>query len=213
MPLSTTISNDRVNVAADGAWTSDEAAALEPQIETLLGLARHPCAIARSARAKRDRHFWRLPARKADAQSGAKPGGSRSAACRQRFRGLMAEVERVETSPMPRSGGGSNSLFSSRSAARIFAAFAYIVTFTDMLGAVVTALLRVIANPRRLRFTSLVSQLDRVGLQAVPIILLITFLIGGDHRAAGHLPFPQIRRRELCRRSGRHIWCCAKSAC
>ena len=35
------------------------------------------------------------------------------------------------------------------------------------------------ARPRDFRFTSAVHQLDRVCWQAVPIILLITFLIGG----------------------------------
>jgi phospholipid/cholesterol/gamma-HCH transport system permease protein len=48
-----------------------------------------------------------------------------------------------------------------------------------MLGALGDALFQVIAHPRKLRLTSIVHQLDRVGLQAVPIIALITFLIGG----------------------------------
>jgi phospholipid/cholesterol/gamma-HCH transport system permease protein len=48
-----------------------------------------------------------------------------------------------------------------------------------MLGAVGVAALRVIARPREFRLTSTVNQLDRVVWQAVPIILLITFLIGG----------------------------------
>jgi phospholipid/cholesterol/gamma-HCH transport system permease protein len=47
-----------------------------------------------------------------------------------------------------------------------------------MLGALAVALLRVVAKPRNFRFTSLVHQLDNVGWRAVPIILLITFLIG-----------------------------------
>ena len=51
--------------------------------------------------------------------------------------------------------------------------------FVTMLGALGDALLRVLRDPRRLRPTSLVYQLDRVGLQAVPIISLITVLIGG----------------------------------
>jgi phospholipid/cholesterol/gamma-HCH transport system permease protein len=37
---------------------------------------------------------------------------------------------------------------------------------------------RTLLRPRAFRFTSFVHHLDRVGLQAVPIILLITFLIG-----------------------------------
>jgi phospholipid/cholesterol/gamma-HCH transport system permease protein len=40
------------------------------------------------------------------------------------------------------------------------------------------ALLRIVARPRSLRFTSFVYQLYRVGWQAIPIVLLITFLIG-----------------------------------
>ena len=47
-----------------------------------------------------------------------------------------------------------------------------------MLGALAVALLRVLAHPRTFRFTSMVHQLDNVGWRAVPIILLITFLIG-----------------------------------
>ena len=48
-----------------------------------------------------------------------------------------------------------------------------------MLGAVSIALGRVVWQPRRLRFTSTVYHLFRVGWLAVPIMALITFLIGG----------------------------------
>ena len=51
--------------------------------------------------------------------------------------------------------------------------------FADMLGAVGVATLRVLVRPREFRLTSTINQLDRVVWQAVPIILLITFLIGG----------------------------------
>jgi phospholipid/cholesterol/gamma-HCH transport system permease protein len=47
-----------------------------------------------------------------------------------------------------------------------------------MLGAIAAAFGRVLLRPRLFRFTSAVHHLDRVGWQAVPIILLITFLIG-----------------------------------
>ena len=50
--------------------------------------------------------------------------------------------------------------------------------FLDMLGAIGVATARVLRRPRDFRFTSLVHQLDRVGWQATPIIVLITFLIG-----------------------------------
>jgi len=51
-------------------------------------------------------------------------------------------------------------------------------TFVNMLGAVSSALLRVSARPRNFRLTAMVHQLDNVGWRGVPIILLITFLVG-----------------------------------
>ena len=47
-----------------------------------------------------------------------------------------------------------------------------------MFGALSASLLRVLLRPRSLRFTSVVHHLNRVGWQAMPIMLLITFLIG-----------------------------------
>ena len=50
--------------------------------------------------------------------------------------------------------------------------------FLYMLGALSAALLGVARHPRSFRLTSTVYQLGRVGWQAVPIMALITFLIG-----------------------------------
>ena len=54
-----------------------------------------------------------------------------------------------------------------------------LANLSQMLGSICVALCRAVLFPRTFRFTSTVHHLDRVGLQAVPIILLITFLIGG----------------------------------
>jgi phospholipid/cholesterol/gamma-HCH transport system permease protein len=51
-------------------------------------------------------------------------------------------------------------------------------TFINMLGALSVAVMRVTARPRSFRFTAMVHQLDNVGWRGVPIILLITFLVG-----------------------------------
>jgi phospholipid/cholesterol/gamma-HCH transport system permease protein len=50
--------------------------------------------------------------------------------------------------------------------------------FLQMLGSVCLAIVGVLRKPRSLRLTSLVYQLYRVGWQAIPIVVLITFLIG-----------------------------------
>jgi phospholipid/cholesterol/gamma-HCH transport system permease protein len=54
-----------------------------------------------------------------------------------------------------------------------------LASFLAMLGAVGFALASVLLRPRTLRLTSLVHHLYRVGWQAVPIMVLITLLIGG----------------------------------
>ncbi len=51
-------------------------------------------------------------------------------------------------------------------------------SMANMLGALIVAFFRVLTHPRNFRFTSLVHQLDNVAWRAVPIVLLITFLIG-----------------------------------
>jgi phospholipid/cholesterol/gamma-HCH transport system permease protein len=53
-----------------------------------------------------------------------------------------------------------------------------VTVFLQMLGSLCLALLGVLRRPRSLRLTSLVYQFYRVGWQAIPIVVLITFLIG-----------------------------------
>ena len=53
-----------------------------------------------------------------------------------------------------------------------------VASFLDMLGALGLALLRTLRHPTSFRFIPTVYQLGRVGRQAIPIMALITFLIG-----------------------------------
>jgi phospholipid/cholesterol/gamma-HCH transport system permease protein len=48
----------------------------------------------------------------------------------------------------------------------------------QMLGAVASAMARAVPHPSRFRLTSMVNQIERVGWRGIPIVLLITFLIG-----------------------------------
>jgi phospholipid/cholesterol/gamma-HCH transport system permease protein len=61
--------------------------------------------------------------------------------------------------------------------------------FLQMLGSLALALVGVLRRPRSLRFTSLVYQLYRVGWQAIPIMVLITFLIGAIIAQQGFFHF------------------------
>jgi len=53
-----------------------------------------------------------------------------------------------------------------------------VAIFLQMLGALGIALFNALRRPRSLRLTSLAYQIYRVGWRAIPIVLLITFLIG-----------------------------------
>jgi phospholipid/cholesterol/gamma-HCH transport system permease protein len=53
-----------------------------------------------------------------------------------------------------------------------------LVGLLNMTGSILAALWRVILHPSRFRLTSMVHQLEQVCWRAVPIVVLITFLIG-----------------------------------
>jgi phospholipid/cholesterol/gamma-HCH transport system permease protein len=64
-----------------------------------------------------------------------------------------------------------------------------VTVFLQMLGSLFMALIGVLRRPRSLRFTSLVYQLYKVGWQAIPIVALITFLIGAIIAQQGFFHF------------------------
>jgi phospholipid/cholesterol/gamma-HCH transport system permease protein len=53
-----------------------------------------------------------------------------------------------------------------------------LTVFLQMLGSIFLAIFGLLRRPKSLRLTSLVYQLYKVGWQAIPIVMLITFLIG-----------------------------------
>jgi phospholipid/cholesterol/gamma-HCH transport system permease protein len=53
-----------------------------------------------------------------------------------------------------------------------------VTAFLQMLGSLCLAIVGILRRPKSLRLTSLSYQLYRVGWQAIPIVVLITFLIG-----------------------------------
>ena len=180
MPLETVTQGDRLSVVADGSWTAAQAAVLEPMVDavgTRPGISNMrldlrgileidtfgACLLERLIRR------WHEDGKEANISGLA-----------DRFRGLVAQVDRVSGAVSQPAEEEAARLAALEALGRgIFDSGRYAVTFLAMLGAVGDALMRVLLDPRRFRFTSLVNQLDRVGLQAVPIIVLITFLIGG----------------------------------
>ena len=97
----------------------------------------------------------------------------------ERYRGLFDQIGRVNRSPAE-SPPAKNKLQAvlediGQWALALIPEFK---TFLEMLAAVSFALGRVLMRPRSFRIISAVSHLYRVGWQAIPIMLMITFLIG-----------------------------------
>jgi len=107
----------------------------------------------------------------------------------ERFRGLINEAHQSNRSlPEPPGEGVLASAVT-----LVWRAFGLVtrdlLLYVEMFGALVLAISRVLIRPRSFRLTSMVHQLDRVCWGAVPIILLITFLIGAIIAQQGLIRF------------------------
>ncbi len=178
--LEDTQQGDRLVLAGRGAWIAVNANGLETAIESLI--RKYPSArnvAIDMAQVERLDTFgaWLLERLvRAFAQSGRE---AKVTGLKDDYRALMDELRNVKLEEVPARSGGQALRYALRSigenVASVGGSFLAIV---NMLGALVIALLRVFASPRKIRITSVVHQLDNVAWRAVPIILLITFLIG-----------------------------------
>jgi phospholipid/cholesterol/gamma-HCH transport system permease protein len=113
-------------------------------------------------------------------QHDGREGGAQILNLPDRYRDLYQEMQRAnleKPQPPPRKRTVLDGL---EAIGRMTAAIGTdLLAIASMLGALCVSLARLIVHPRTFRLTSTVHHLDRVGWQAVPIILLITFLIGG----------------------------------
>jgi phospholipid/cholesterol/gamma-HCH transport system permease protein len=179
--LSSTRVADRLQLSPSGPWTTAHAGVLEQLVDA----AAHETAQAKDVAIdmaeveeldtlgawllERLLRSFRLSSG-ADAQFTGLP---------QRYRGLIEAIRRVNLQrPRPRTA--PNRLWGAietlgRATVQLAADAA---EFLDMFGRLAAAIVGVIVHPRRFRLTSAVYHLFRVGWQAVPIMVLITFLIG-----------------------------------
>src|SRR5581483_2660487 len=108
----------------------------------------------------------------------------------ERYRGLYEEVHQSNRQAGAPPGRPNRLLAALDAVGRTVAGLGHdLVVFVNMLGALGEALVNAILRPPTFRLTSAVHHLDRVGWQAVPIIALITFLIGGIIAQQGFFHF------------------------
>jgi phospholipid/cholesterol/gamma-HCH transport system permease protein len=177
--LEGTAEGGRLKLAGAGAWTAKNARRLEASIsaETLRGAAVSAVDID-MARVERLDTFGAWLLERLMRSFSARGCVTKVEGLKEDFRALVDEVHGVKLEqPAARKPNRFAAVLVSigqgtAAGGEVFA------NFVNMLGAIAIALGRVAAHPRRFRFTSLVHQLDNVGWRGVPIILLITFLVG-----------------------------------
>ena len=178
--LDYTIVGDSLELAPVGVWTAAHSQALEegltavaPQVSAARNLAINMAGV----RELDTLGAWLLErlvrgcaARKSDVQFFDLP---------ERYRGLFDQVSRVNRQTAEPAARKNMLLewleWIGQSTIALYAEF---IAFLNMLAVLSFAGARVLVRPQNFRITSAVYHLYRVGWQAIPIIFMITFLIG-----------------------------------
>ncbi len=170
---------DRLLLAAAGPWTADHARALEPMIDAQVKprQAIKQVEIDVSAIERLDTFgAWLLERLMREWK--ARGAAIRMTGLSENYRELVGEVHNVKLTAdaTGRAPALGDTIAAIGHAVSEIAHYA--LGFMRMFGATIVAFLRVLARPGSFRFTSMVHQIESVGWRAVPIILLIMFLVG-----------------------------------
>ena len=183
MLLEAKTEGDRLRIAASGDWIAQNAPALEAQVD---GEIKRAAAAGQGSSnveidvgaVKRLDTFgaWLLERLvRAFSMRGVAPTIN---GLKDDYKPLLDELHAVEPAPPePRPRHGLTFVLGSIGISIVSIGHT-LAGVVNMLGALAVAVGHVIVNPRRFRLTSMVHQLDNVGWRAVPIVLLITFLVG-----------------------------------
>jgi phospholipid/cholesterol/gamma-HCH transport system permease protein len=170
---------DRLQLAAGGSWTAPNAADLETLIDDAVargkGLSRVELNMAGVENLDTFGAWLLERLLRACAEAGRAISVT---GLPDRFRGIINEAHQSNraSEEQPHEGVLESAVVG---AERAFATISQdVVLNVALFGALVFAALRVLVKPGSLRLTSVVHHLDRVCWRAVPIVLLITVLIG-----------------------------------
>jgi len=174
--LSAAATGDRLTLSAAGSWTIDHADLLRALVAGVPG-GKPRAEIDLSAVERLDTFgAWLIEGL---LRQWRERGEAALTSVPDRYSGILAEVGETshEVPAAPRKPPGPIVWVENvgRGTTRFAVELAELV---GLLGILAVSLGHAIARPRLSRLTSLVAHLDRVGWQAIGIVLLITFLIG-----------------------------------
>jgi phospholipid/cholesterol/gamma-HCH transport system permease protein len=179
--LTGAVEGGRLKLVASGAWTAARATDLETLIDDLARTGRDAGSVSIDMRGVTEFDTfgaWLLERLVREEQARGREADV--VGLPSHDHGLFAEmhqVNRAEVHRPPVEGRIFSALAAMGQSAAGFGQD--LLAFAATLGRLGVASVRVVRHPAAFRFTSAVYHFDRVCWQAVPIILLITFLIGG----------------------------------
>jgi phospholipid/cholesterol/gamma-HCH transport system permease protein len=191
MLITSATNADRLELAATGSWTSANA----DRLTSLVDVAASDAARARSITIDMTGveqldtlGAWLLERL---ARSSKRDGeGTRFNGLKAQHHGLIDEMQRVNLQPQPSVERPSRTMMVLDKVGHTAVdLMSDAVEFARLLGELSAVIGRIFLHPRRFRLTSAVYHLFRVGWQAVPIMALITFLIGGIIAQQGFFHF------------------------
>ena len=179
--LHSQLKGDRLELAASGSWTAAHARELEALVDRVAVEAGHARKMSIDVGGVREFDTFGAWLLERLTRAWSSPGQKAViVGLPKHERGLLEEMHGVNREPAPPLARENRVIGALASIGGAVARLGRdLMLLADMLGGVVVAAVRVFARPRDFRFTSTINQFDRVAWQAVPIILLITFLIGG----------------------------------
>jgi len=178
-------------IHARGAWTATNANQLESELLALEIAAKNAVVIQLdlSAVSQIDTFgAWLIERFRRDLAGHAQD--IKILGLKDQSRPLFNEVEAVNQIPA-RSGDSGKPLdiWTGLTTFNFSSLWQQFNAFMVVFGALVNAMGKVIIHPRSFRLTSTIHQFDRVGWKALPIVLLITFIIGAIIAQQGFFHF------------------------
>ena len=178
--LRSDVISGHLELTASGSWTALHGDVLERQVKSVLPRLSSVSATSINLTAVSELDTlgaWLVERLMRTATQGGRI--AELAALPERFQGLVDNVHTVNREQPLRQVRPNSVLVVLNAAGHMAVGVMKSLTlFVTMLGAVGTAFLGVVVHIRTFRFTSMVHHLHRVGWKAVPIVVLITFLIG-----------------------------------
>jgi phospholipid/cholesterol/gamma-HCH transport system permease protein len=177
--LEGTAQGERLLLAGAGAWIAENAHSLEARIADESRRTGKPKRVDIDMRGvERLDTFGAWLLERLVRIYSARGANTQVTGLKDDYRALIDELRSVKLAEPPQHHDNQLASAVSSIGENIAAVGGSFVAMINMVGALAVNFLRVATHPRSFRFTSLVHQLDNVAWRAVPIVLLITFLIG-----------------------------------